>query len=147
MVSAALAARHEKAERRLATASAAVAVIEKRLAGRHWSELDSATGSGVRRKPNAKADARRYNGYDRDGAAYAALVEAEKAVRATSAQIATAKRNAPIPFTPDELKAAVLIRTAQGWRKVVKVNAKSVSVATGYSWVDRIPKNDITAVM
>lgn len=43
----------------------------------------------------------------------------------------------PIPFTPEELKAARAIRTDVGWHRVVKVNAKSVTVATGYSWNDR----------
>ena len=48
-----------------------------------------------------------------------------------------AKRTAPVAFTPEQLKAARTIRTSSGWHRVVKVNAKSVSVWTGYSWTDR----------
>lgn len=40
-------------------------------------------------------------------------------------------------YTSDELKAATHIRTDVGWHKVVRVNAKSVTVETGYSWTDR----------
>lgn len=59
--------------------------------------------------------------------------EAERAERAA----AYAKRYAPVPFTPEELKAARVVRTVVGWHDVVKVNAKSVTVATGYSWTNR----------
>lgn len=47
------------------------------------------------------------------------------------------ERTKPVPFTPEELKSARAIRTEVGWHRVVKVNAKSVTVATGYSWSDR----------
>lgn len=43
----------------------------------------------------------------------------------------------PAPFSPEELKAARAIRTDVGWHKVVRVNPKSVTVETGYSWNDR----------
>ena len=48
------------------------------------------------------------------------------------------KRNEKIPYTPEQYKTAKVVRTVTGWHKVVKVNAKSVTVATGYSWTDRI---------
>ena len=53
---------------------------------------------------------------------------------------------APVPFTTEELRAATHIRTDIGWHKVVKVNAKSVSVETGYSWVDRYALEKILEV-
>ena len=134
----ALPARLEKAEQRLRKAQTVVAAIEKRLAARHWTELDSATGSGIRRKPNARADARRFNSQDRDAAAYVELETAEKELRVLSAQIAAAKRNAPVPYTTDDLKEARAVRTTTGWHPVARVNAKSVTVLTGYSWTDRI---------
>jgi uncharacterized protein DUF3560 len=37
-------------------------------------------------------------------------------------------------FTPGDL-----VKTAFGWHKVVRVNAKSLSVETGYTWTDKIP--------
>lgn len=41
-------------------------------------------------------------------------------------------------LTREDIVGATAIRTDTGWRLVVRVNAKSVSVTTGYSWVDRI---------
>lgn len=38
-----------------------------------------------------------------------------------------------------DVAGAKYVRTVTGWRKVVRVSAKSVSVESGYSWVDRIP--------
>lgn len=66
-------------------------------------------------------------------AADAAQKDAEAEERLRRHEAATK----PVSFTTDELKAATHIRTDLGWHKVVKVNAKSVSVETGYSWVDR----------
>ena len=39
----------------------------------------------------------------------------------------------PVPYTLAELKSARYVRTDVGWHKVVRVNAKSVTVETGYS--------------
>jgi hypothetical protein len=55
-------------------------------------------------------------------------------------------RNAPVPFTRSELDAATHIRTSVGWHKVVRVNAKSVTVETGYSWTDRYALDKILEV-
>ena len=145
-MAAGLAARLEDAERHLAVVQAQVDAINARAAARHWTETDSAIGSGIRRKPNGKADSARFNRYDREAATFAELTKAEEAVRIAKVRIATATRNTPIPFSAGELKAAVVIRTAMGWHKVAKVNAKSVSVETGYSWVDRIPLEKIIEV-
>lgn len=75
-------------------------------------------------------------------AAVRAEHEAEQAVRSA----AHAKRVAPVPFTFEELKAARAIRTSVGWHKVAKVNAKSISVETGYSWTDRYPLEKVLEV-
>jgi len=42
-----------------------------------------------------------------------------------------------------DVAGAKYVRTVTGWRKVVRVSAKSVSVESGYSWVDRIPLGQI----
>lgn len=42
-------------------------------------------------------------------------------------------------FTADDLAGAAAVRDRIGWHRVVKVNAKSVTVATAYSWTERIP--------
>jgi len=68
--------------------------------------------------------------------AKAELARDEAAERAERAA-AHVDRHAPVPFTADELKAATHVRTAVGWHKVVRVNVKTVTVSTGYSWTDR----------
>jgi len=57
------------------------------------------------------------------------------------------KRNEKIPYTSEQYKAARVVRTMTGWHKVVKVNAKSGTVATGYSWTDRIEVARIIEVL
>ena len=92
--------------------------------------------------------------FARSGAAtLAASIEAAKVAvqEEADARIAAnrtefARLNAPMPYTPQDLAAAVAIRTVTGWRRVVKVNAKSVSVESGYSWVDRVPLDKIIEV-
>lgn len=49
-------------------------------------------------------------------------------------------------LTREDVLGAVVIHDGISWRKVVKVNAKTVSVDTGYSWVDRVPFDKIRAV-
>lgn len=48
-----------------------------------------------------------------------------------------------VRFTAADLVGAVAVKDFQ-WHRVVKVNAKSVTVATPYSWTDRIPLDRIT---
>ena len=136
--------RLQRAGARLRKAEAAVAKIEDRVAARHWTETDSATGSGIRRKPNAKADGRRFALQDREAAAYAELAEAESAFRFASSRLASAVREgARVRLTREDIVGARAVRTRFGWHAVVRVNAKSVSVHTGYSWVDRVLFDDV----
>lgn len=44
-----------------------------------------------------------------------------------------------VRLTRDDIAGATHVRTDTGWRRVITVNAKSVAVATAYSWTDRIP--------
>jgi hypothetical protein len=60
-----------------------------------------------------------------------------KAAEFEAARVESARRNAPVPFTRDELDAARFVRTNIGWHKVRRVNAQSVTVETGYSWTNR----------
>lgn len=115
-------------------------------APRHPFETDMATVSGIRRKPNARADARRWARFDREAAAWARAREAQAEVERLERVEAYRARNAPVAFTQDELKAARVIRTRYGWQVVVRVNKTTVSVATGYSWVDRVKLNDVLEV-
>jgi hypothetical protein len=116
---------------------------------RNEYETDMATVSGIRRKPAPRADAARWSRFDREAAAWAAVTKADARVKSLEAKADyEAKHGAAsaVPFTQEELRAAVVIRTRYGWRKVAKVNAKTVSVETGYSWTDRIPLEQILEV-
>lgn len=46
---------------------------------------------------------------------------------------------ARVHLTAEEVRGAQEVRTRHGWRRVVRVNAKSVTVETGWSWTDRVP--------
>ena len=56
------------------------------------------------------------------------------------------ERTKAVPFTTEELKAARAIRTRSGWHRVARVNTKSVTVETGYSWTDRYTIDKILEV-
>jgi hypothetical protein len=64
-------------------------------------------------------------------------VQAAESIARLRAREAYEALTAPVPFTPEELAAALVVRTSTGWHKVVRVNAKSVTVESGYSWTDR----------
>lgn len=66
-------------------------------------------------------------------------VAAVKSARKAEWDAAWAAREVPPGFTAADLDGAVAVRTHHGWHRVVRVNAKSVTVATGHSWTDRIP--------
>lgn len=51
-----------------------------------------------------------------------------------------------VRLTREDVLGAVLIHDGISWRKVIRVNAKSVSVDSGYSWVDRVSFDQIRAV-
>lgn len=46
-------------------------------------------------------------------------------------------------LTHEDLKGAKLVRTKYGWHQVVRVNAKTVTVKTPYSWTDTIAHGKI----
>jgi hypothetical protein len=60
----------------------------------------------------------------------------DQKVRSYERQIGERDR---VRFTRADLVGATHVRTDTGWRKVARLNASTVSVETGYSWVDRIP--------
>jgi len=72
-----------------------------------------------------------------------AAVKAEQDAQFAAAKTAAAAKNAPVSFTEDQYRAATAVRTKLGWYRVVKVNAKSVTVETGHSWTDRIGRGKI----
>jgi hypothetical protein len=51
-----------------------------------------------------------------------------------------------VRLTRDDIKGATHVRTQHGWHKVARINSKSVSVETGYPWVDRYEFDKIREV-
>jgi hypothetical protein len=51
-----------------------------------------------------------------------------------------------VRLTREDVEGATQVRLSHGWRNVVRVNATTVSVETGYSWVDRYPFDQILQV-
>lgn len=49
-----------------------------------------------------------------------------------------------VRFTAADLKGARFVRAGGMWRQVVRVNAKTVTVTSGYSWHDRIDISQVT---
>ena len=75
-----------------------------------------------------------------------AEVTAERDAKFAANAEAAKVRNAPVPFTEAEYLAAKVIRTRLGWYEVIRVNAKSVTVKTAYSWADRVGRSKILEV-
>lgn len=73
-------------------------------------------------------------------------IRAEQDVERREVVAANRERATPVPFTRDQLEAARAVRTSSGWHRIVKVNAKSVTVATPYSWTDRYPIDKVVEV-
>ena len=46
-------------------------------------------------------------------------------------------------YDRDTVKKGDRVRVRGHWREVVRANAKSVSVTTGYSWTDTVPYAEI----
>jgi hypothetical protein len=46
---------------------------------------------------------------------------------------------ARVKLTREDCEGALLVRDELGWHEVVRVNAKSVTVTTHYSWTETIP--------
>ena len=69
--------------------------------------------------------------------------EAQRKADRVAAKAAAAERDKPVPYTTEQLRAATHIRTRSGWKRVVRVNAKSVTTAgnlfydQGSDWTDR----------
>lgn len=74
-------------------------------------------------------------------------VKAEKAAERAAAQARYDERHKAVPFTPEELKAAKYVRTLLGWERVVRVNAKTVTVTTPYSWTERVAIDKVLEVL
>lgn len=137
-----------KAQARLERATIRRDAEQARLDNRHWTELDSATGSGIRRKPNPKADARRFASYQRIGDVFTEFEDAEQEVARLTSRLSSERAEAErVRFTADDIKGARAVRDRFGWHPVARVNDKTVTVATPYSWTERIAVENILEVL
>jgi hypothetical protein len=107
---------------------------------------DMAMVSGTRRKPNARADARKWSAADREADAWSAVSAKAAEIELLEYRAKIAKRDALVPYAVAELKAARYIRTRHGWHEVVRVSVKSVTVRTEWSWNDRVMLAEVIEV-
>lgn len=97
--------------------------------------------------PGVQAYRRRAAATERMVDAAVASVRAERHAEMDAARAAYAEREATRRrYTRDDIAGAGFIHDGHGWRKVVRVNAQTVSVESGYSWVDRIKFKDVHGV-
>lgn len=93
-----------------------------------------------RRRAGARHGARIAEAAVAEGLAVRAALEAERRTQVAALKAAAREAEAArVRFTAANLADAKFVRDEFGWHRVVRVNAKSVSVATAYSWTDRIP--------
>lgn len=99
------------------------------------------------RSGGVQAYRRRAAAVEREIDAAVAAVNAERRAEHDKAKAAHAEREASRRrFTRDEIDGAGLIHDGYRWRKVVRVNKATVSVESGYSWLDRIKFKDVHGV-
>lgn len=83
---------------------------------------------------------------DRHLAAERREARRERRAMAQERKAARAAEASRTKLSSEDLADAVLIRDRNGWHRVVRVNAKSVTVKTGHSWDDRIPFDRVLEV-
>jgi hypothetical protein len=98
-----------------------------RLSGSGLKQFHRSTDSSLRRYTEAEAQAKELE---------------HKAALAAHREREAARTH----FTAEELKGAKLVQTSTGWHEVVRVNGKTVTVKTPYSWTDSIAHKKILKV-
>lgn len=107
---------------------------------------DMATVSGTRKKYSAGATARKFAAADREAATWRAITDKDTHIATLERRIARALRDTPVPYTDAELKAARYVRDKHSWHEVVRVNAKTVTVRTAWSWDEHLPIGDVLEI-
>lgn len=76
-----------------------------------------------------------------------AIAEGKAAKEAETARNAAAyaEQTKPVPFTPEQLKAARAVRTMYGWHRVIRVNTTTVTVNGDFGDY-RVPEKNILEV-
>lgn len=97
--------------------------------------------------PGVQAYRRRAAAVEREIDAAVAEQKAERRAEWNAAKIERIAREAARRiFTRDEVLGAGFVHDGHRWRKVVRVNAQTISVESGYSWVDKIPFGKVHGV-
>lgn len=104
---------------------------------------DPATLSGVRRSGGHRSDGRRFAAYDRHAAVSRELAQARGSLAIAEAWAARCVADEAAPCDLDAIGKGDYVRTRNGWYRVVRVSAKSVTVETGYSWTERIARSKV----
>lgn len=107
-----------------------------------WGGLVSFGGSGSQSAAR-KARAASWKASERYRDALRARDEAARRVSGIEARIAERDR---VRLTRADVEGTSMVRTRLGWHRVVRVNAKSVTVETGHSWTDRYAFADVLEV-
>ena len=85
-----------------------------------------------------------FNAGMREAKAVVAEVKAKEAADLkTHVEQVRAAEAARVRLTAEDIEGARIVKDEYGWHGVVRINAKSVTVTTPYSWTDRIPLDRI----
>jgi hypothetical protein len=99
------------------------------------------TASYSQRKTHARHGAQSINAVvDTAVAELKAAQAAEWKANKAAAEKAEQER---VRLTRADIDGKTFVKTRTGWHRIARLNAKTVSVETGYSWVNRIPFDDI----
>jgi len=74
-----------------------------------------------------------------------AQVKADRDAEQAKRSAEYAERTKPVPFAPEELRAARAVRTSYGWQRVLRVNAMTVTILGDFGEY-RIPQTTVLEV-
>ena len=107
--------------------------------------LDHGILSGIRRRSTPTQRRKDAAAIDRSVDAAVTEVRAAREAEQDDLAAAYAERTKPVPFTREELQAARVVRTMYGWHRVIRVNAKTVTVSGDFGDY-RVPEKTILEV-
>lgn len=122
------------------------AVFEGRTAPKTDFDTDPAVVSGIRRNASGSMRQRQEASFGRDIDAYKAFQAAEAVLVVLERRVERLRSGSPVPYTEDELRAASLVRTDEGWYPLLKVNKVTVGVEAGFPWPHKIARGRVLEV-
>lgn len=110
------------------------------------AELDAARQALAAIDPTPGGNSRKKRHAQRVDSRIRRMAQQAETVRHLERELAAPQRaevvpvEPPVVATPDTVEVGDFITTRyEGWRRVVRVNRKTVSVETGHSWTDTVP--------